>query len=376
LSVMLRRGIEVFAGAALMVVVMFAVVPAVAQAQEQQEGRAPTSVVVRPGDTLWSISKEELGPNATPQRIAGEVERIYTLNRDVIGPDPNLIFAGQKLLLPLVGKKPSAQAPAAAQGTDEATRGKPAQPSSARRGARGETGKDSIAAASGRTDAKAKTDKAASPVAEWASLPSVPKATPVPAARPLASNDASRSPAASFLQNVRSAVGSAVRTSVGIFAGAREGATEERRLLGWGIIALTLLLGTLMAWKLPMRRNTWHDHEIWGIPSGYRGRPAHPGTRDGRGGVPKPSTSTHYPTDNGHPTINDASLVGLGGMARAKRRTIRNRRARRPRPFPPKGFATGAHAPEVRRFLLRAALRSWPPARASVRTEAKRQGGR
>jgi hypothetical protein len=372
---MLRRGIEMLAGAALMVVVMLAVVPAVAQAEEQ-EGGVPSSVVVRPGDTLWSISEEELGPNATPQRIAAEVERIYSLNRDLIGPNPNLIFAGQKLSLPPVGKKPTAQAPAAARGTDEAARGKPAQLSSARRGARGETGKDSIAAASGRTDANAKTDKAASPVAERASLPGVPKATPVSAARPLASNDTSRSPATSFLQNVRSAVGSAVGASVGIFAEAREGATEERRLLGWGIIALTLLLCALMAWKLPMRRNTSDDYEIWGIPSGYRGRPAHPGTSDGRGGVPKPSTSTHYPTDNDHPTINDASLVGLGGIARAKRRTIRNRRARRPRPFPPKGFATGAHAPEVRRFLLRAAPRSWPPARASVRTEAKRQGGR
>jgi LysM repeat protein len=367
---MLKRGIKVIVGAALMVVTLLAMVPTVAQAQE---GSDPASVVVRPGDTLWSISEEELGPNATPQRIAGEVERIYTLNRDLIGPDPNLIFAGQKLLLPPVGKKPSAQAPAAAQGTDEAARGKPAQPSPPRRSARGETGQDSIAETSGRTDANAKTNKAANPVTEWASLPGAPKATPVPATRQLASNDASRSPVASFLQNVRSAVGSAVGASVGIFAEAHEGTPEERRLLGWGIMALSLLLGALMAWKLPMRRNTWDDYEVWGITSSYRGRPAHPGTRGGRGGAPKPSTSTHHPTDNGHPTINDASLVALGGIARAKRRTIRNRRARSPRPFPPQGFATGAHAPEVRRSLVRAAPRRSRPRtpEAFVHTKAK-----
>ncbi len=101
---LVKRGIEIMLGAVLMVVVMLAVVPAVAQAHEQQrqeeEGRTPAFVVVRPGDTLWAISEERLGANATPRRIAGEVERIYALNRDRIGPDPNLIFAGQILRVP------------------------------------------------------------------------------------------------------------------------------------------------------------------------------------------------------------------------------------------------------------------------------------
>jgi hypothetical protein len=77
---MLKRGIEVLVGMVLMVATL-AVVPAVAEAQEgmaaTQDARganrgaeAAKSVVVRPGDSLWSISEEHLDPNATPRQIA------------------------------------------------------------------------------------------------------------------------------------------------------------------------------------------------------------------------------------------------------------------------------------------------------------------
>src|SRR3712207_2150565 len=62
-------------------------------------------VVVVPGDTLWSISSEQLGPNATQRQIAIAVERIYALNRNQIGGDPNRIFAGQKLSVPPIGER-------------------------------------------------------------------------------------------------------------------------------------------------------------------------------------------------------------------------------------------------------------------------------
>jgi hypothetical protein len=39
----------------------------------------------------------------------------------------------------------------------------------------------------------------------------------------------------------------------------------ERRLLGVGILALTLIVALLMAWRLPMRRNV-EDPQAWGIP--------------------------------------------------------------------------------------------------------------
>jgi hypothetical protein len=86
LSLMLKRGIGVLVGAAL-VVALLAVLPAVDQAQEGrtliQEApvanrgadAASARVVVRPGDTPWSISSVQLEPNATPRLIANGVER-------------------------------------------------------------------------------------------------------------------------------------------------------------------------------------------------------------------------------------------------------------------------------------------------------------
>jgi hypothetical protein len=82
--------------------------PAPAQAQASsssaQSARggadaSPTRVVVHSGDCLWSISQRLLPANATPQQIYYEVARIYALNRDRIGEDPNLIYAGEVLLV-------------------------------------------------------------------------------------------------------------------------------------------------------------------------------------------------------------------------------------------------------------------------------------
>lgn len=60
-------------------------------ARTSQQGRLPVSrvVVVRPGDTLWALAGQ--GP---------AWHRLYALNRDVIGPDPDLIRPGQRLRLP------------------------------------------------------------------------------------------------------------------------------------------------------------------------------------------------------------------------------------------------------------------------------------
>src|SRR5215210_6769171 len=58
-----------------------------------------TPLVVEPGDSLWSISEEHIGPGATPEQIAYEVERIFELNRERIGENPNLIYPGQEFFL-------------------------------------------------------------------------------------------------------------------------------------------------------------------------------------------------------------------------------------------------------------------------------------
>lgn len=55
---------------------------------------------VRPGDSLWSIAARELGPHATPARIAATWPRLYAANRRAIGANPDLIHPGQQLVPP------------------------------------------------------------------------------------------------------------------------------------------------------------------------------------------------------------------------------------------------------------------------------------
>lgn len=53
---------------------------------------AQQTVVVRPGDSLWAIAGRT-GAADMPSAVRGW----YRANRDVIGPDPNLILPGQVL---------------------------------------------------------------------------------------------------------------------------------------------------------------------------------------------------------------------------------------------------------------------------------------
>ena len=60
----------------------------------------PTTRVVGPGESLWSIAATELGPNATTTQIATRWPDWYAANRALIGPDPNLIRPGQVFRTP------------------------------------------------------------------------------------------------------------------------------------------------------------------------------------------------------------------------------------------------------------------------------------
>jgi LysM repeat protein len=51
-------------------------------------------VLVRPGDSLWSIAQDRLGHDASPQQVLREVDRLWSLN-DLA--DPDVILAGQHL---------------------------------------------------------------------------------------------------------------------------------------------------------------------------------------------------------------------------------------------------------------------------------------
>jgi nucleoid-associated protein YgaU len=68
----------------------------------QPRGSSSRSIVVRPGDSLWTIAAHHLGAGAGNEAIEGEVIAIWNLNAGRIGTgDPNLIFPGQVILFPL-----------------------------------------------------------------------------------------------------------------------------------------------------------------------------------------------------------------------------------------------------------------------------------
>lgn len=59
-----------------------------------------TRVRVRPGDTLWRLAEVRLG-SSTPAAVIAELVRdVHRRNRELIGPDPDLIRPGQRLVFP------------------------------------------------------------------------------------------------------------------------------------------------------------------------------------------------------------------------------------------------------------------------------------
>jgi LysM repeat protein len=202
---LLKRSVEVLVGVAL-VALMLAVLPAVAEAKEgakaathEEEAEAQSAkrgadathaahavvVVVRPGDSLWSISEEHLGPNATAQRIDRKTERIYALNRERIGADPNLILVGQELLVPSVGESSVGESSASS------TTGSPAEGEATRRGQTTRAQQQERATEERATEAnkagqapEQASEQAPGQAPERVTLPDVAAAQPVPAARP------------------------------------------------------------------------------------------------------------------------------------------------------------------------------------------------
>jgi hypothetical protein len=229
LSLWLKRSGVALLGATLAVMlaaVMLALSPAVAEAQIEDKNNS--SVVVRPGDTLWSISEERLGQNATPQQIYNEAARIYALNSKRIGEDPNLIYPGEVLLLE------RARAPVDAP----ASTGRPARglrPASSERAPKKAAAAEPSRDTAQRSSREASRDLARGPSHAPAHQP--PELAPASVPKPVAEL-------------------------------APEAASGEERALPLGRLLLAALAGTATAWgtvcfvlaaalmarKLPMRR--------------------------------------------------------------------------------------------------------------------------
>jgi nucleoid-associated protein YgaU len=62
--------------------------------------RTTASIVVAPGDSLWSIAASTLPEHTPDAGIARRWRAIYAANQDRIGPDPDLIVPGLRLDVP------------------------------------------------------------------------------------------------------------------------------------------------------------------------------------------------------------------------------------------------------------------------------------
>lgn len=60
----------------------------------------PATVVVRPGDCLWSIAAAHLAPGASDADVAAAWPAWYRVNATTVGPDPDLLLPGQVLAVP------------------------------------------------------------------------------------------------------------------------------------------------------------------------------------------------------------------------------------------------------------------------------------
>ena len=285
------------------------------------EGEAPTSLVVDPGDSLWSIGQERLGPGATSGRIAEEVDRLFALNRGRIGDDPNLLLAGQELWL----AAPSAEAPAPPQ---------PATPQPA--------ATEPVAAPSGGEPAM--VDLQTVPGATAAAPAVVPEAPSASGVEPTATapeeQPAAGRPAAAG-SDAEQEAGEPSTLPDASPASLESDDAQARRLLGFGILALTLLLALVAAWRLPKRRDV-EDAGVWGTPVTFADLNGSPNGANGRGKAWEPAVHTSVePAPNlanpiGHPFTSrpyvDRTAMIVSASVKRRGAPLRRPLARRPRP--------------------------------------------
>ncbi len=74
--------------------------PAHAQRAVPMRPSAAGTVAVEPGDSLWRLAEALLEPGAADAEVAATTAALVDLNRDVLGPDPDLIQPGMRLRTP------------------------------------------------------------------------------------------------------------------------------------------------------------------------------------------------------------------------------------------------------------------------------------
>ena len=73
-----------------------------------RDDRAPAPVVVvRPGDSLWSIAAARLPPGASDRVVTVAWHRLHHANVGRLGPDPDLILPGVRLDVPALADHPA-----------------------------------------------------------------------------------------------------------------------------------------------------------------------------------------------------------------------------------------------------------------------------
>ena len=220
---------------ALLAAMLLVLFPGRAEAQEQQEeqatNNAETTTTVQPGDSLWTMAQARLAPYPAPQRVALEVERIYALNQDRIGPDPGMIRSGQELLVPPVTEPATGEVGASPQPVSPQPAALP-EPTTAQ--------PEEIPAS-----AATPVEEPPAPTAELPVLPEAERNFTVREIVPQGS------------------------TSISPFSDL--GDTERRRILGIGIISATLVLALLIAWRLPLNRTVGGSSPSWGSYGGAYG---------------------------------------------------------------------------------------------------------
>jgi hypothetical protein len=252
-------------------------------------------IVVAPGDAVWAISAQWLGPEATAQQIADGAKRIYALNEERIGNDPNLLLAGQSLLLPSEVERRSAELGSAASARHAGTLTAPSPP------ARAANDGSDPAATTGLGEADRRARQARSDAqTQPPSLPDPTQAIPVAAVGLLAPHDSPPSLVRSVVSDARSAFSAVVAAAAAAFP---HGSYSGRQLLGGALMAMSSVIALILA--VHVAREAWgpsyarsRARERW-VREVRRVNRASPGPFDGGFTYPAASAFKVHPPANG-----------------------------------------------------------------------------